>query len=160
MNRQFIGKVSLPILFVMAVFFVSKNSYAIEDVRQINLPALQEMLKSNKGKVVIVNLWATWCPPCRKEIPSFISLYKKYKQDVEIIGIAFDENGEKAVPPFVEKKSINYPIYLGGADIAESYNLRAYPTTIIYDKDSKMAKKHIGYVQEEVFDAEIRKLLN
>lgn len=135
-------------------------SCAAETVKKISLAEFNTLLESKKGKVVVVDLWATWCPPCRKEIPGFINLYNKHKGNgVEIIGIAFDENGLEAVPPFIKKMGINYPVYLGGPDIAESYDLQAYPTTIMYGKDGKMANKHVGYVSEKEFDDEIGILL-
>lgn len=135
-------------------------SCAAETVKKISLAEFNTLLESKKGKVVVVDLWATWCPPCRKEIPGFINLYNKHKGNgVEIIGIAFDENGQEAVPPFIKKMGINYPVYLGGPDIAESYDLQAYPTTIMYGKDGKMANKHVGYVSEKEFDDEIGILL-
>lgn len=135
-------------------------SCAAETIKKISLAEFNTLLESKKGKVVVVDLWATWCPPCRKEIPGFINLYNKHKGNgVEIIGIAFDENGLEAVPPFIKKMGINYPVYLGGPDIAESYDLQAYPTTIMYGKDGKMANKHVGYVSEKEFDDEIGILL-
>lgn len=135
-------------------------SCAAETVKKISLAEFNTLLESKKGKVVVVDLWATWCPPCRKEIPGFINLYNKHKGNgVEIIGIAFDENGQEAVPPFIKKMGINYPVYLGGPDIAESYDLQAYPTTIMYGKNGKMANKHVGYVSEKEFDDEIGILL-
>lgn len=135
-------------------------SCAAETIKKISLAEFNTLLESKKGKVVVVDLWATWCPPCRKEIPGFINLYNKHKGNgVEIIGIAFDENGQEAVPPFIKKMGINYPVYLGGPDIAESYDLQAYPTTIMYGKNGKMANKHVGYVSEKEFDDEIGILL-
>lgn len=135
-------------------------SCAAETIKKISLAEFNTLLESKKGKVVVVDLWATWCPPCRKEIPGFINLYNKHKGNgVEIIGIAFDENGLEAVPPFIKKMGINYPVYLGGPDIAESYDLQAYPTTIMYGKNGKMANKHVGYVSEKEFDDEIGILL-
>jgi len=76
-----------------------------------------------------------------------------------VIGIAFDENGVEVVPPFIKKTGINYSVYLGGGDIAEAHDLQAYPTTVIYGKDSKVANKHIGFVSEKEFDDEIGILL-
>ncbi|TWU52781.1 Thiol-disulfide oxidoreductase ResA [Candidatus Brocadiaceae bacterium B188] len=147
-------------VFFVVIFITSVTSYAIDPVRKIKLDELNMLLKNQKGKVVIVDLWATWCPPCRKEIPGFINLYNKYKNNnLEIIGIAFDENGLEVVPEVIKKMGINYPVYLGSDDIAQAHDLRAYPTTIIYGKDGKIANKHIGYVSENGFDDEIAALL-
>ncbi len=146
-------------LFVMVLSIPAVITCAGDSVNSINLAELNTLLDRNKGKVVVVDLWATWCPPCRKEIPGFINLYNKYKGNVEIIGIAFDENGSEVVPSFIKKMGINYPVYLGGEDIAGAYNLRAYPTTLVYGKDGKVANTHIGYVSEKEFDDEISVLL-
>lgn len=147
-------------MLVLTLFTISMSSYAGDPVKKISFLELNGILESNKGKVVIVDLWATWCPPCRKEIPGFISLYNKYKdKGVEIIGIAFDDNGQEVVPSFVKKMAINYPVYLGGHDIAQGYGLEAYPTTVVYNKDGKEANIHVGYVSEKEFDDEINELL-
>lgn len=160
MNKQKFKYACLAFLFTLTLFTFSTNSHADDSVKKIKLPELKAVLENNKGKVVILDLWATWCPPCRKEIPGFINLYSKYKdKGVEIIGIAFDENGLEAVPPFIKKNGINYPVYLEGGDIDQAYDLRAYPTTIIYGKDGKIANTHIGYVSEKEFDTEIGELL-
>ncbi len=151
----------ITLALIMSLFMVATNLCAGDAVKKITLSELSALLESNRGKVVVVALWVTWCPPCRKEIPGFINLYNKYKdKGVEIIGIAFDENGESVVPPFITKTGINYPVYLEGKDVARSYDLRAYPTTVVYDKSGKMANKHEGYVSEEDFDKEISALLN
>lgn len=160
MNRKIITGFYVTFLFAAVLCIAPMISCAAETVKKISLAEFNTLLESKKGKVVVVDLWATWCPPCRKEIPGFINLYNKHKGNgVEIIGIAFDENGLEAVPPFIKKMGINYPVYLGGPDIAESYDLQAYPTTIMYGKDGKMANKHVGYVSEKEFDDEIGILL-
>ena len=160
MNKQKFKYVCLAFLFTLTLFIFSINSHAGDSIKKITLSELKTVLDNNKGKIVILDLWATWCPPCRKEIPGFISLYNKYQgKGVEILGIAFDENGSEAVPPFIKKMGVNYPVYLDGGDIAQAYNLQAYPTTVIYGKDGKVANKHIGFVSEKEFDDEIGLLL-
>lgn len=160
MKKKIFKSVCIVSLFALALFFISKNSYADSTIRKVKLSELNTILESNKGKVVILDLWATWCPPCRKEIPGFVSLYNKYKdKGVEIIGIAYDENGLEVVPAFVKKNGINYPVYLDGGGIAEAYDLQAYPTAIIYGKNGAVVNKHIGFVSEKEFDDEIGELL-
>src|SRR3990170_3643298 len=159
-NKRIFKYKCFAFLFAVSLIIAPIIAYAGDAIKQIKLAELNTFLESSKGKVVILDLWATWCPPCRKEIPGFINLYKKYKdKGLEIIGVAFDENGQEVVPPFIKKMGINYPVYLDGGDIAEAYNLQAYPTTVIYGKDGKVANKHIGFVSEKEFENEIGELL-
>ncbi len=160
MTKRKITYAGVTLTLIMSLFMAAVNLYAGDAVKKITFSELSALLESNRGKVVIVNLWATWCPPCRKEIPGFINLYNKYKdKGVEIIGVAFDENGEESVPPFIKKMGINYPVYLEGKNVAQSYDLHAYPTTVIYNKNGKIVNKHIGYISEKDFDDEISALL-
>lgn len=103
MNKQKWKYVCLVLLGALTIFSACKVSLAAEvrEVKQITISELNVVLEANKGKVVIVDLWATWCPPCRAEIPGFINLYNKYKdKGLEIIGIVFERQG-------LEKNSLN-----------------------------------------------------
>src|SRR3990167_5917549 len=136
-------------LFAVSMIIAPTISFAGDAVKKIKLTELNTLLESNKGKVVILDLWATWCPPC-----------KKYKdKGLEIVGVAFYENGQEVVPPFMKKMGMNYPVYLDGGDIGQKYDLQAYPTTIVYGKDGKVASKHVGYVSEKEFEDELSNLL-
>ncbi len=160
MNMRKFKYACLAFLVTLSLVTFLTYSHAGDSIKKITASELKAVLENNKGKVVILDLWATWCPPCRKEIPGFINLYNKYQgKGVEILGIAFDENGVEVVPPFIKKMGINYSVYLDGGDIAQSYDLQAYPTTIVYGKDGNVANKHIGYVSEKEFDEEIGLLL-
>lgn len=163
MNNQKLKYACLVLLGALTIFSVCKVSRAAEirEVKQITMSGLNLLLVVNEGKVVIVNLWATWCPPCTAEIPGFINLYKKYKdKGLEIIGIAFERQGlEKKLLEFIKKEGIDYPIYLGSQSVGEAYELRGIPTTIIYGKDGQIAAKHVGFISEETFDQEVAELL-
>jgi cytochrome c biogenesis protein CcmG/thiol:disulfide interchange protein DsbE len=130
--------------------------FSLKDVNGI-----EKKLSDFKGKVIIIDFWATWCPPCREEIPHFIDLYNQYKeQGLEVIGIALDMQGEKVVPGFVLKNNINYTILLGNEEVSDLYGgIRAIPTTFIVDKDGNIRKKYIGYNDKEVFEKDIKELL-
>lgn len=146
------------VLVIIMLFLLCKISYA-NDINRINAEDLNKIVSGSKGKVVLVNLWATWCPYCRKELPGFNNLQKKYYGKIEIIGIAFDENGEQVVPPFLKKWNVTYTNYLAGDDLTSEFSLQGYPTTIVYDTNGKEVNKHIGYVSEQQFEEEINKLL-
>jgi cytochrome c biogenesis protein CcmG/thiol:disulfide interchange protein DsbE len=118
-------------------------------------------LSDYKGKVVILDFWATWCPPCRAEIPHFIELQKQYgAQGLVIIGMSLDEGGAKVVSDFAKAKEINYPVVIGTQDIATAYGgIEAIPTTFIIDAKGNIVNKYIGLTDKDVFEGEIKKLL-
>lgn len=114
-----------------------------------------------KGKVVVVNFWATWCGPCRKEIPGFLEVYKQYKdKGLEIVGVSLDEEGWDVVRPYVDRAKMNYPVVIGDGDLANAYGgIEAIPATFIVDKKGNIAKKHVGYLSKVDFEAIVRSLL-
>ena len=118
-------------------------------------------LSEFKGKVVILDFWATWCPPCRAEIPHFIELYDDYKdKGLEIIGVSLDFNANKILGAFVEENSINYTILIGDRDVTDLYGgIMSIPTTFVIDRDGGIRKKYIGYKEKEVFEEDVKGLL-
>ncbi|MDX9758044.1 MAG: TlpA disulfide reductase family protein [Bacteroidota bacterium] len=117
--------------------------------------------QSLKGKVIVLNFWATWCPPCRAEIPAFKKVYEQYKgKGVEIVGVSLDQKGWDVIRPFIKQYAINYPIVLGGAEIARAYgNIRSIPTTIIIDRNGKVVDSHVGAMSEQQLIKSFEKLL-
>jgi peroxiredoxin len=118
-------------------------------------------LSKLKGKVVLVNFWATWCPPCRAEIPDFIEVYNTYKsKGFEIVGIALDEDGWSKVAPYIEKVKMNYPVVLGSAEVVQQYGgIEAIPTTFIVDKKGYIVASQVGLVSKELLEQKLKSLL-
>ncbi|MBU1006883.1 MAG: TlpA family protein disulfide reductase [Candidatus Omnitrophica bacterium] len=118
-------------------------------------------LSDFKGKVVILDFWATWCPPCKAEIPHFVELYDMYQDEgLEIIGISLDWNGERVLAPFAKENGMNYPILLGNDDVNSLYGgVMSLPTTFIIDKDGGIRDRFIGYRDKAVFEEAIKDLL-
>lgn len=134
--------------------------YLKGNIPKVTASELKKKIYEYRDKVVIVDFWATWCPPCKEEIPGFINLYKKYKdKGVEILGIAMDIEGSDTVKPFAKRIGINYPLYIGGYDINQEYEIAGIPTTLIFNKEGKLEVKHVGYASEEEFEDEILGLL-
>ncbi len=119
-------------------------------------------LSKMKGKVVLVNFWATWCGPCRAEIPGFLEVYERYKEKgLEIVGISLDENGWEVVTPFIKRFKITYPIVLDARGaVARTYGrIDAIPTSFLVDKKGNIVDHHIGYLSKEDFEKKIKSLL-
>ena len=112
-----------------------------------------------KGKVVILDFWATWCPPCKREIPDFIKLQSEYgSKGLQIVGIALDQPNK--VQAFVKDNGMNYPVLLGTDEVAANYGgVEAIPTTFIIDKNGKIVKNYEGFRSKETFESQIKKLL-
>lgn len=118
-------------------------------------------LSDYKGKIVIIDFWATWCPPCRKGIPDLISIQKEFKKDVVVIGVSLDaEKTIKDVPGFIKEYGINYPIVYGDDKITIDYGgIRSIPTSFVVDKKGNVVDSHIGLVDKNVFISKIKELL-
>lgn len=128
------------------------------------LPNLEgTLVKSNEmeGKVVLVDFWATWCPPCRQMIPELKQLYDKYKdRGFEILAISLDEGGAETVKNFVQNLNIDYPVLLGDRDITRKFGqINAIPTSFIIDKEGNIRDKHIGFRTADDMEQVIKDLL-
>jgi len=118
-------------------------------------------LSDFKGKVVILDFWATWCAPCRMEIPGYVDLYKKYNdRGLEIIGISLDRDGWTPVRPFMKQYNINYPIVIGDMDIVQAYGgIQSIPTTFIINRNGEVVERKIGARPPEYFEQVLSGLL-
>jgi len=118
-------------------------------------------LADYRGKVVLLNFWATWCAPCKTEIPWFIEFEKRYQaHGFTVLGVSMDEDGWKAVNPYVAAQKINYPIVLGNEEVNELYGgIEALPTTLLIGRDGRVAFIHGGLISREEYEREIRQLL-
>lgn len=118
-------------------------------------------LESFKGKVVLLNFWATWCGPCKAEIPGFVELQTKFKDDLVVVGFSVDDPADKA-RAFADEYKINYPVLLGlGRDeVQDAYGpIWGIPTSFLIGRDGRVCRKHMGIAPKAVFEKEIQALI-
>jgi cytochrome c biogenesis protein CcmG/thiol:disulfide interchange protein DsbE len=119
-------------------------------------------LSEYKGKVVMLNFWATWCGPCKREIPDFIEMQEAYREKgFEIVGVSLDDpNAREAVAAFVKNEGINYDVVYGDGNVAQAYGgVRSIPTTFLIDRDGMVVSSQVGLRPKESWQKEIESLL-
>src|SRR5215472_7470776 len=140
------------------------------DITFKDLDGKDVTLASLKGKVVVLNFWATWCEPCQVEIPWMIELQQKNAdKGFTILGAAMDDEGKSVVEPYAQKTEfdvdgqkmkMNYPIVLGNDDLASKFGgLIGFPTTVVITRDGKIAKRFIGLANRDQLERQVRALL-
>ncbi len=150
-----------PRLGMQQIAHTSGKSQAAPPWELKDLEGKPVKLSDFKGKVVILNFWATWCPPCRKEIPALIRLQTKYKdKGLVVVAISLDQGGASTVKPFVTRMKINYPVVIGDEKTAAAYgSVQVIPTTFYVDREGNIAGEHQGDADQAAFEAEIKPLL-
>ena len=117
-------------------------------------------LSDFRGKVVLLNFWATWCAPCRTEIPWFIEFQRTHADGFAVLGISLDEDGWKSVKPYIAEKQVNYPVMLIDSNVARLYpEAQSLPTTLILDKSGRIAALHAGLCSRSEYESDIRTIL-
>jgi peroxiredoxin len=118
-------------------------------------------LSQFRGKVVLLSFWATWCVPCRTEVPWFVEFHETYKdRGLAVLGVSLDDDGWKAVKPYVDAMKVNYPVMVAGGDIAAQYGgLNSLPVTLIIDKAGRIAVTHVGLCPKSEYEAAISAML-
>ncbi len=109
-------------------------------------------LSSLRGQLVFLDFWATWCDPCRDEVPDLITLQKDFSaKGFTVLGVATDANGKAAVAPFVRENGINYPVLISEGEIPEGYPVPGFPTAFLIGRDGRVLRRYLGgYPYEEL----------
>jgi cytochrome c biogenesis protein CcmG/thiol:disulfide interchange protein DsbE len=134
----------------------ARLDFTLKDMNGVDV-----VLESFKGKVILLNFWATWCGPCKAEIPSLIELQTEYADDLVVLGFSVDDTVEK-LKPYAEEYKFNYPVLVGNGreDVQEAFGpLLGIPVSVIIGRDGRIAKKHTGIATKEQFEREIKALL-
>ncbi|HEY2168151.1 MAG TPA: TlpA disulfide reductase family protein [Candidatus Angelobacter sp.] len=119
-------------------------------------------LSAYKGKVVLLDFWATWCTGCKVEIPWYVEFQNKYREEgLTAIGVSMDDDGWKSVKPFLEEHKLNYPVVIANQDLVNRYGgLPSLPMTLLIDRNGKIVESHAGMVDKDAFENKIKALLH
>lgn len=144
-----------------APLYAAQNEAKAKDFDIELIGGKQFQLDEQQGKVVLMNIWATWCAPCREETPELVDLYTKYKdQGLVILGVSIDEQGMSVVKPFIEKYEVNYPMVIDDGTIMDKYGpTMGIPTTYIIDKKGSLRYFAVGAVTNKELEPRIKALL-
>jgi len=161
---MFIKKTVL-LLFVIALFFGCTNrsertANAASDFILQDMDGRKVNLADFKGKPVLIDFWATWCPPCREAIPAIEKLHKTYSsKGLVVLGISLDQGGWDDVKSFIAEYGITYPVLKGTEEVAAQYKVRTIPTLIIVDKEGKIYKRYLGFGDDQQLERDIKSVL-
>ena len=118
-------------------------------------------LSDYKGRVVLLDFWATWCHGCKEEIPWYMNFQNKYKESgLTVVGVSLDDDGWKSVKPFLAEQKVNYTVVIGKWDeMAKRFGFDQLPVTLLIDREGRIADSHAGMIDKDAFEKEIQILL-
>ncbi|BDV41336.1 thioredoxin [Geotalea uraniireducens] len=145
-------RIRLVVAMFLLVLAVPASSFAMAQkgqpappIKVVSTSGQQISLANYHGYVLVIDFFATWCPPCREAIPHLIALNRKYgKQGLQVLGLSLDEGDEQGVKDFVAGKRFNYPVALANEGIQTDYGLRSLPTVYVIDKKGIVAERFMG----------------
>jgi thiol-disulfide isomerase/thioredoxin len=139
----------------------ARSEAVLPEIELAGLDGAAIRLGDAKGRVVLVNFWATWCAPCREEIPDFNDLYAAYRdQGFEIVAISMDDEGEEVVRPFVDENGMRYPVAIGTDDVAEAFGgVVGFPTTFLVDRQGKVVDSWVGVIPRRILEEKLQALI-
>ncbi len=121
----------------------------------------QWSLADHRGEVVLLNFWATWCPPCREETPGLVEIHNRYSgRGFTVVGVSMDDNPQAAVPAFAKRYGITYPLLAPSSDFGLAGSIDSIPTSILIDREGRVARTYYGAVGPDTLGADIERLLS
>jgi len=136
-----------------------RNPSRVQDVSMRDLNGRVIEPASLRGKVTLINFWATWCGPCREEIPDLVELQDKYRDQLQVVGVSEDEVGPEIVRRFAAERKVNYPIVMLTPELEKTFpGVRALPTSFLLDREGRLVQKHVGMLTMATTEAETRSL--
>ncbi|WP_353120341.1 TlpA disulfide reductase family protein [Nitratidesulfovibrio sp.] len=147
--KRLTSLILLPLLLAVLLAALSGVAVAAPVVEEMGSGELLRRVTAAKGKVVIVNFFASWCPPCLEEIPGLINVRARYSEDkVALYGISLDEN-PKQLAAFMSRTPFNYPVWKGKEELQRFFNVSSIPQLLVYDRQGKLVANHVGLVEAD-----------
>ena len=151
-------------VLVMALLFGctarDETSAAASDFKLQDLNGKIVRLSDFKGKPVLLDFWATWCPPCRASIPGIEKLHKNYSsKGLVVLSISLDEGGWDSVKSFATEHGITYPVLKGTEDVSSQFQVRTIPMMVIINKEGRIVKRYLGYGDDDELEKDIKSVL-
>lgn len=158
-------KKAILLISIGVLAFLVTNSYSSTQMPQFELPdAINGEKVSSRtfdGKTLLLTFFATWCPPCLEEVPTLIQLQNEYgDNNFSVIGLSVDQGGARAVKRLIEKKSINYPVFMADSQVMEDFGgVYGIPVAFLVNKKGNVVKKYTGYVPKSILEKDLKKIL-
>jgi thiol-disulfide isomerase/thioredoxin len=160
MKKMFIGS---SLIMIALIISCSKSSAPPEGAINFTLPDLDGKINSFSqfyGKPVLLNIWATWCGPCVREIPDINQIYHEYKdKNIIVLGVSVDQNADVVKADLNGKLKIDYPIWIADEDFMKQFNITSIPMTLIINKEGKVVDQFVGMQSKETFIEGLSKAL-
>lgn len=143
---------SIPKIIALLLLLLCLGATAqAQTVEKMSATDLMKFISANKGRVVLVNFWATWCQPCVQEFPGLIALREGFPEsELAMVGLSLDYS-IKAAQNFVDRKHVNFPVYLDGGDVSSTLGVQGIPRTMVFNRDGKKIFDHVGYIEPASF---------
>lgn len=145
--------------FALLLLLLLPSTAMSQEIPKAGVQDFKNVIESNRGKVLIINFWATWCAPCVKEFPGLMNLRREFSEDdLTIVGISLDYS-LRPVENFVKLNKVNFPILLDDESIAAMLSIKSIPRTLIYSRAGDKILDHLGFISEESFRHVVQRLL-
>ena len=159
MRRSILFATLLALSLFLAGGALAATKVSPKDIPTITAEELLNRVAKDKGKVIVVNIFASWCPPCRDEIPGLVKLRRKFSEDqVVLLGISVDKE-PKALANYMTEMRINYPVLLAKENFVQKVGVTAVPQLLIYNKEGELVINHRGLVDEEDLNKAVTEIL-
>ncbi len=160
MSRKIVPLVIIILMALLGCTRTSEKNGMAADFKLEDLSGKTVRLSDFRGKPVLLEFWATWCPPCREAIPGIEKLHETYaSKGLVVLGVSLDQGGWNAVKAFVKEQGMTYPVLKGTDEVSSDYQVRTIPMMVVIDKSGKVVKRHLGLGGDDELEKDIKAVL-